>query len=69
MFLGGLSWETKEPQLKAYFERFGEVENINLKLDPVTGRSRCFAFIVFKEPSSVDKVKIQDGKSTLYISR
>ena len=56
LFVGGLSWETKEPQLKDYFEKFGEIESINLKLDPVTGRSRCFAFLVFKEPSSVNQV-------------
>ena len=58
LFVGGLSWETKEPQLKDYFEKFGEIESINLKLDPVTGRSRCFAFLVFKEPSSVNQVCI-----------
>ena len=56
LFLGGLSWETKEPQLKDYFEKFGEIESINLKLDPLTGRSRCFAFLVFKESSSIDQV-------------
>jgi len=56
LFVGGLSWETKEPQLKDYFEKFGEIESINLKLDPVTGRSRCFAFLVFKDPSSVEQV-------------
>ena len=56
LFVGGLSWETKEPQLKEYFEKFGEIESVNLKLDPVTGRSRCFAFMVFKEASSVDQV-------------
>merc|ERR1719510_2018034 len=56
LFVGGLSWETKEPQLKDYFEKFGEIESINLKLDPVTGRSRCFAFLVFKDPASVEQV-------------
>ena len=74
LFVGGLSWETKEPQLKEYFEKFGEIESVNLKLDPVTGRSRCFAFMVFKETSSVDQVlkeKIEQtwtcGKITTYI--
>ena len=38
IFVGGLSWETREPQLKEYFEKFGEVESINLKLNPQTGR-------------------------------
>lgn len=56
LFVGGLSWETKEAQLKEYFDKFGEIESVNLKLDPVTGRSRCFAFLVFKEKESVEKV-------------
>ena len=30
--------------------RYGEIEHINLKHDPMTGRSRGFAFIVFKVP-------------------
>ena len=35
--------------LKAFCPgRYGEIEHINLKHDPVTGRSRGFAFIVFK---------------------
>lgn len=38
IFIGGLSWETREPQLKSYFEKFGEVESVNLKLNPMTGR-------------------------------
>ena len=56
MFIGGLSWETREPQLKEYFEKFGEVESVNLKLHPATGKSRCFAFITYKEALSVDAV-------------
>ena len=38
IFIGGLSWETREPQLKTYFEKFGDVESVNLKLNPMTGR-------------------------------
>ena len=38
LFVGGLSWETREPQLKSYFEAYGEVESVNLKLNPMTGR-------------------------------
>ena len=40
---------------KPTYLRFGEIESVNLKVDPVNGRSRCFAFLVFKESSSVDK--------------
>jgi squid-like protein len=56
IFVGGLSWETRDAQLKEYFEKFGEVETVNLKLNPQTGRSRCFAFVIFKEPATVQAV-------------
>jgi squid-like protein len=56
IFIGGLSWETREPQLKEYFEKFGAVESANLKMNPATGKSRCFAFVVFRSAGDVDQV-------------
>lgn len=43
-------------ELRDHFGAYGEIESINLKTDPNTGRSRGFAFIVFKAPESIDKV-------------
>jgi len=48
IFIGGLSYDTTESDLREYFVKFGEVENVNLKKDPFTLRSRGFAFILFK---------------------
>ncbi|CAL4150749.1 unnamed protein product, partial [Meganyctiphanes norvegica] len=67
LFIGGLSWETKDQGLKDYFGKYGEVEAVNIKTDPNTGRSRGFCFLVFKEASAVDAVMeagnhVIDGK-------
>ncbi len=51
--------------LKKYFEQFGRVEACTIMRD-ATGRSRCFAFLTFEEPASVNAVMVRehylDGK-------
>ena len=54
LFVGALPQEAKDSDIKEYFESYGEVENINLKMDPMTGRSRGFAFVVFKTVEGID---------------
>ena len=46
LFVGALPQEAKDSDIKEYFTQFGEVENINLKMDPMTGRSRWPIFIL-----------------------
>jgi len=54
LFVGALPQEAKDTDIKEYFGTYGEIENINLKMDPMTGRSRGFAFIVFKELAGIE---------------
>ncbi|XP_011302882.1 RNA-binding protein squid isoform X2 [Fopius arisanus] len=56
LFVGGLSWETTDKELRDHFGSYGDIESINVKTDPNTGRSRGFAFIVFAKAESLDKI-------------
>lgn len=46
-------------ELRDHFGSYGDIESINVKTDPNTGRSRGFAFIVFAKAESLDKVRLQ----------
>ncbi|XP_060582991.1 heterogeneous nuclear ribonucleoprotein D-like-B isoform X3 [Ruditapes philippinarum] len=56
LFVGGLSWETKESDLQEYMSKYGKVVSCNLKKDLETNRSRGFGFVVFEESDSLEKV-------------
>lgn len=43
-------------ELREHFGKYGEIESITVKMDPQTGRSRGFAFLVFKTAENLDKV-------------
>jgi len=45
IYVGNLSYETKEEDLRPEFERFGKVESISVITDRETGRSKGFAFV------------------------
>ncbi|XP_074039137.1 RNA-binding protein squid isoform X3 [Leptinotarsa decemlineata] len=51
-----MSWETTDKELREYFSKYGDIESINVKTDPNTGRSRGFAFIVFTSTDAIEKV-------------
>lgn len=56
LFVGGLSRQTTDRELKEYFGQFGEIESVTVKIDQFTGQSRGFAFIVFNNPKTIDKL-------------
>jgi len=56
MFVGGLSKQTTTESLKAYFEGFGVVKDVSVKMDPMTNQSRGFGFVLFEDESSIDSV-------------
>jgi cold-inducible RNA-binding protein len=45
LFIGNVSFQTTESELRSAFEAFGEIKYIRLIVDRATGKSRGFAFI------------------------
>lgn len=56
IFIGGISWDTDEEQLKEYFKKYGEVVEAVIMRDRATGRARGFGFVVFADPAVADRV-------------
>lgn len=58
LFLGGLSWDTSEEDVKEYFGNvLGlPVESVSVKYDALTQTPRGFGFITFCDASSVETV-------------
>lgn len=40
IFIGGLSWQTTENNLRYYFEKYGELSDVALMIDKRSGKPR-----------------------------
>lgn len=45
LFVGNMSFQTTESDLRALFEPFGQIARVHIAIDRETGRSRGFAFV------------------------
>ena len=59
IYVGNLSYEVTEEDLKEAFEVFGDVETIKVIRDNYTGRSKGFGFV--EMPDSADAKSAIDG--------
>lgn len=55
IFVGGLAWETRRDTLKGYFDRFGEILEAVVIADKVTGKSKGYGFVTFRDPESASR--------------
>lgn len=55
MFVGGLNDDTTDKDIRDLFEEFGEIDQIDMITDKITGKTRGFCFVTFKDYDPVDK--------------
>ena len=55
LYVGNLSFDTTENDLRRLFEPFGTVASCNLIMDKMTDKSRGFAFVELSSPAEAAK--------------
>lgn len=55
LFVGNLSWNTRDESLVQAFSQFGEVSDAKVILDRDTGRSRGFGFVTFDDDEAGER--------------
>jgi len=55
IYVGDLSYDVTEDDLKAVFSEFGEVDSVNIIKDKFSGRSKGFGFVEMPNNSEADK--------------
>ncbi|KAI9771137.1 MAG: Multiple RNA-binding domain-containing protein 1 [Geoglossum simile] len=63
LFVRNLSYGATEDDLRDQFSPFGSLEEVHLAIDPKSGSSKGFAYILYRDPSpAVEAYKSLDGK-------
>jgi RNA recognition motif-containing protein len=64
IFVGNLSFETTEDDLRDAFEDFGDVEKINLIIDKETGKPKGYGFVMMNNKDEAkDAIHALDGSA------
>jgi cold-inducible RNA-binding protein len=63
LFVGNMSFQTSEADLRALFEPFGQITRVHIAMDRETGRARGFAFVEMPNDDEAAKaIAGLDGK-------
>lgn len=63
IYVGNLSWEVSDDDLRGFFGEFGEVTSAAVIKDKFSGRSRGFGFVEMpKQEEAEAAIKALDGK-------
>jgi cold-inducible RNA-binding protein len=63
IFVGNMSFQTTESELRTLFEPFGQVTRVHMAMDRETGRARGFAFVEMpNDAEAAQAIAGLDGK-------
>ncbi|XP_077230893.1 UBP1-associated protein 2B-like [Tasmannia lanceolata] len=62
IFVHGLGWDTNAETLTNVFKKYGEIEDVNAVCDKISGKSKGYGFILFKNRSGARKALKQPQK-------
>ena len=63
LYVGNLSFETTETDLKDLFGQTGSVETVRIVTDQETGRSRGFAFVEMQDDGADKAIAAMNGQT------
>ncbi|MFA6338782.1 MAG: RNA-binding protein [Candidatus Paceibacterota bacterium] len=55
LYVGGLAWATTNDSLKQAFAQYGEVEDVQVITDKMTGKSRGFGFVTMVDDGAAEQ--------------
>ena len=63
LYVGGLSYNTDEQNVRELFEQAGEIVSVNIIKDKMTNQSRGFGFVeMATEAQAAEAIKLLNGK-------
>jgi RNA recognition motif-containing protein len=65
IFVGNLSFDATESDIRTAFERYGKVSSVQVVSDRGTGRSRGFAFVTMPHFEDADEAVLRMNGSSL----
>jgi RNA recognition motif-containing protein len=68
LFVVGFPKDMNEPELKAVFDDFGDVQSVKIVIEQTTGQSKGYAFVIFLDEAGA-KLAIRDLDQSIMAGR
>lgn len=62
IYVGNLSYQTSEDDLRDFFGKFGSIEHLTIIMDRETGRSKGFGFITYSSSQEANAALEVNGQ-------